>query len=226
MKGIEAVKPAAAKILRRNRGFVDYDDLVQIGMVYLYDHSAKIEKYYDEEPRLRMWLLNRDLSEVMRKYTTEQRALKTGYDVDDLSWYSPAMVESMLPYVLHDDREPPNIGASEGRSTADPAEGGNWLAMIMDVGRAWESAPLTETETAILVRIYCDGRTQADAADDLDLSQQAVSRAVRRALAKLADALGGGKPRGCPYDCECHEGRLRRRPGARGNDSGLNQMLD
>lgn len=111
-------------------------------------------------------------------------------------------------------------------SVADPAEGGSWLASFIDVKRAWESAPLSATERRVLFALHRYGWTQAAVADELMMTQQSVSQMARRGLERLSDELGGAKPLGCPYDCECHEGKLRRRPGAHGFDNGVNQMFN
>jgi hypothetical protein len=59
-----------------------------------------------------------------------------GYDPGDQFYYSRELVRELLPMAL-DGPVPPAGGLSEGgRSVADPATGGNVLAMIVDVRRA------------------------------------------------------------------------------------------
>jgi hypothetical protein len=59
-----------------------------------------------------------------------------GYDPDDQFWYSRKLVAELLPLAVYGP-EPPARGLTDSPGgKGDPAEGGNMLAMILDVRRA------------------------------------------------------------------------------------------
>lgn len=59
-----------------------------------------------------------------------------GYDPDDQFYYSRKLVAELLPMAVYGP-EPPARGLTDAPGgKGDPAEGGNMLAMILDVRRA------------------------------------------------------------------------------------------
>lgn len=63
-----------------------------------------------------------------------------GYDPDDQFYYSRQLVAELIPMALAGP-QPPARGLSDTPGTGgDPAEGGNMLAMILDVRRALDQA--------------------------------------------------------------------------------------
>lgn len=98
-----------------------------------------------------------------------------GYDPADQFWYSRDLVEVLLPWAV-DGPEPPAAGPERGSRSQDPAEGGNMLAMIVDVRRALARLPAHHAHAMF-------GALQND---------QAVPTVV---LDWIVDLLGGPRPR-------------------------------
>jgi DNA-directed RNA polymerase specialized sigma24 family protein len=181
---------------------------------------------FESEPdALGNWLLRRELVTAMRVYAAKIKALKYGFEPDDQFYYSPNAVERFLPAVLKGDKEPPKSHDSVGSTGKDPAEGGDYLVSWLDIERAWLECGLTPTQTAIILDIYYHGLTQSAIADAMGKDQSTISRSVTASLKRMSDFLGGSRLKGCPYDCECHEGKLRRRPGSHGADDAWSQLL-
>jgi hypothetical protein len=205
---------------------VEYQDLEQIGELWMLEHPQKMEEYKTlDEPRLAAWRLGKDLWRAMERYARKERAHSVGFKSEDEEFYSDGMIELILPRVLNGTIQPDVKAREEIRAPRDPAEGGDYLASYLDVQRAWRNAPLADTERTILEFTYIHGLSQQAVGSVLSLSQPTVSRGHDRGILKLQEFLGGAKPGNCPYSCECHEGKLRVRPGTRGNDSGRQQLL-
>lgn len=220
------VATASHDVYRRFRGYVDREDLSQEGHLWVALHPERILSYTGDEQAKRAWYrLYRDLVMAIELYARREKSAILGYDPDDEYFYSSALIALTLPSVVTGTYERPlsDLGASRGLS--DPAEGMSWLAARTDVQKAWESASLSSLDREIVVGYYVDGYSQDELAEFFNLDQGTISRKLARSMRKLVALLGGKKPAGCPYDCECHDAPLRRRPGVKSNISGSNQIL-
>lgn len=211
------VRAQAYASWRRFRNFTAREDLIQEGYVWALEHPKRVQEYLDHEnPKMAYYWLSRDLWEAMEKYARKDRAAALGYDPADEAFYGKALIDELLPAVLLGALEPPQGATSEVKNTSDPAEGGTWLAMYLDVKSAWEKATLTQHERDIMTMYFGGDDSQQFIADTLEVTQQTVSKTIKRATKKLSDKLGGQRPNDCPNTCECHEGKLRERPGKSG----------
>lgn len=221
----DSLNLAAADVRRRFIGYVERDDLVNEGWIWRLEHERRFGQYRndDNEKRGRYRLL-RDLTMRMEQYARKEKAAKLGYSADDEAFYSQALVGLILPSILHEDFDQPQQESDGIRGTTDPAEMGTWMAHRTDVAKAWESAPLSDTEREAIALCYGMGMSQREAAEVAGCHHTTIEERCRTGMKKMLAALGGEKPQGCPFTCECHEGKLRLRPNMHSNDSGMNQV--
>jgi len=220
------VQNKAELVCRKYRRYIEFEDVEQIGELWMLEHPEKLTEYMEmEEPRLAAWRLGQDLWRAMERYARKERAHAVGYKSEDEEFYTEGMIKLILPRVLNGVIEPDVRAREEIKAPKDPAEGGDYLASYLDVQRAWRLASLAAMERGVLEYTYIHGLSQEAIGSVLGLSQPTVSRAYDRGIRKLQRYLGGAKPGDCPYSCECHEGKLRVRPGTRGNDSGKHQLI-
>jgi RNA polymerase sigma factor (sigma-70 family) len=216
---------AAADVGRRFRGYVERDDLLSEGHVWALSHKNRMEHYdTDENAKRAQYRLLRDLTMHMEKYARKQKAEALGYSPDDEAFYSIALVGLLLPSVLNEDYDQPLVD-SDGRGSVDPAESGTWMAHRADVARAWTEATLSAEQREAIMLTQGLGMSQREAAEVVGCHQTTIEDRCRIGMKKILALLGGDKPQGCPYTCECHEGRLRVRPGIHSEISGKNQEL-
>lgn len=209
---LEAV---VASAIKRTLGFhpdASREDLSQEAWLWLYQHPARVERDADR-PKLTSWRLIRDLCGHLGEICRREKAADTGSKPEDGYRYGKAMIALALPSVVAGTTEPPAFAREEIAKRADPSEGGNWLALLADVGKAWDHAGLTEQQRELLVDYYCRDMTQSEIADMIGTTQQAVGARIRAATGRLIDYLGGPAPQ--DLDEEWIETRLRERPGAR-----------
>lgn len=184
---------------RNYNGFVDKDDLVQEAWLWVVEHPEQVEAYKNhEQPKLAYWWLQRDLWKVMDAVCRKERAQRLGYDPSDEAFYGKALLEALLPGVLNGAPVQPQGEVSEIRSGKDPAEGGTYLAMYLDVSRAWKEASLTPRERSILRAIYGEGFLKQEVAEDLGITPQAISNQLKRSFEKMIKVLGGQYPPDIP----------------------------
>jgi hypothetical protein len=130
-------------------------------------------------------------------FCTRERAAITGYDVEDLYFYSTGQLRELLPVVL--DRESwggTGVVADLGRVTGggDPAHGNNRLAMICDVQSALEAG--SEHDKHLLWTVFGLLVDEATYANSLGITEDALRMRVVRALRRLQKRLGGPRPEG------------------------------
>jgi DNA-directed RNA polymerase specialized sigma24 family protein len=220
-----AIASAANEVARRFRGFVERDDLMQEGWLWTVLHPYRLKTYVDDEQFKRAeYRLRVDLTSAMDRYARQQKAQALGYDLQDEYAYGVAQVTGLLDYALRGVLVKPVDATEAASAKTDPAEGGNFTTMVLDVKQAWETADLSELERDMLKLHILSEASAAEIGRRLGVSRQEAASQLRRALRRLVAALGGIQAKGCPYDCECHEGRLRLRPGVHSAISGANQL--
>lgn len=204
-----------ASAVKRTLGFypeADRNDLSQEAWLWLYDHPARVERDADK-PKTASWRLTRDLGAHLGDICRREKAQALGYKPEDEYRYGKAMVALALPAAIAGTTEPPTFVREEIAKRTDPSEGGNWMALLADMGMAWEHADLTEQQRELLTDYYCRELTQSEIADAIGSTQQAVGGRIRAATAKVVDYLGG--PAAQDLDEDWIDTRLRERPGAR-----------
>jgi len=224
----DEVRIVVSEVKRKYSHFVEVEDLTQEAWLWTLEHPKAMEEYSsvpEEDERKAAYRLRRDIRAKLDKVARASRAHGLGYAPEDEEFYGRNLIMNMLPHVLAGDDTPPAAGDSEVHTPSDPAEGGKWHAAYLDVQHAWDTAPLTADQQVLLIERVFSRLTLVELADKYGVTDRTISRRVNIALKVLCDALGGERPHGCPYDCECHEGALRRRPGVHSAWSGEAQLV-
>lgn len=161
------VEKAARQIHRRykNDG-TDYDEARSIIYVWMYTPSnrQKIERWLANEPQ-QTSRIYWSMYGVAQRSAERTRAELRGYSPDDIHWYTAEQVQALLPLALNEnydgqqqqdrDREE-DLNKKVSRSQVNHKEGGDVLAMVMDVRRA--IAAVGSTDPARLVDWLGGGR--------------------------------------------------------------------
>lgn len=201
----QCIGATSYQVFTKYKRFVSQEDLEQEGWLWVLEHPKLVLSFQEyESPKTAWYFLNKKLWSHMEKFARGERAQGLGYDPDDEQFYGTGMLNLVLPAVLNGDTDQPVTGPSEGASSTDPAEGGNWQAIVLDVRRAWLAAGLTDDEREGMVMYHRDTMSQADIAEHFGRDQSSVSRLLNRAAGKIIDRLGGPRPKDCKGDCECH----------------------
>ena len=128
-------------------------------------------------------------------FCTREKAAITGYDVDDLYYYSTGQLRELLPVVM--DRTSwtqPGVVGDLGKitGTSDPAHGNNRLAMICDVRSALEAC--SESDKRLLWTAFGLALADDEHATSMGITEDALRMRVVRALQRLQRRLGGPRP--------------------------------
>jgi hypothetical protein len=197
----EAAVTSATKILlSKYRGYVEYEDIKQELYVWLLANYDRAEAWRE---RYAVRHAERTLIKALRnageRYCRHEKAEIEGYHTDDEFFYSIPMVADLLQLHFDPDWMIPNGLEMTRTSGGKPAsEGGNLMAMVADVGRAYEALPTPDKE--LLAEVYDGSSVVSDAiaarALMWDITYSAADSRIRRVVGRLRSKLGGASPYG------------------------------
>lgn len=171
-------------------------DFRQEFYMYLLDNEEYLSTKYEEidnPDQFGRWL-GKVLQGEAADYFLDIRAQGGGQDRSTAYWYSVAEVKYLLDKVFDEDAwlNPPQIeGASGGHG--DPAVGGNWVATLADVSRAFSK--LSIEDQTLLRDFHEHGVRNKDMAEVYEITEATMSYRHGQACKRLLDELGGPKPR-------------------------------
>lgn len=193
----------AATIYKRYKAWVDKDDLVQECYSWSILRSAWIEEELSEEdPEKRVHNERRVAWQMLRnaeRYARREKATKTGYNTNDEFFYDSPTLGQLLPFViasvidgtvLEQAQEMIRDGQPKGSST--PAEGGNLLAVLIDIKNCFTK--LSDFDKQVLIYRYHENLTLAQIAQVYECAVSTAERRCMRSLRNLHDLLGGENP--------------------------------
>ena len=174
-------------------------------MVELEDIKQSLYQWFTEHPnKLKDWeaigekdaknLIYRSLRNDALDYCQKWKAKSVGYDIADLHYYEPGMIETLLPSVLRGDyavTHKLNLGFT-GRPSA-PAEGGNLMIMMLEIDSGYWK--LGKDDRRIIFLRYAENLDFGEIANYLELGTDSAARMrLKRAIRRLVNKIGGYKP--------------------------------
>lgn len=192
-----AISSATKILFARYRDYVEYADVQQELYLWLLSHYDRAERWRERyETRHAERTLVKALRNAGERYCRNEKAEATGYETEDEFFYSIPMVADLLQLYFDNDWMIPNGLEVTKTSGGKPAsEGGNLMAMVADVGRAYEALPTSDKD--LLSEIY-NTKYVPDAiaarAIEWGITYSAANSRIRRVLGRLRAGLGGPSP--------------------------------
>ena len=173
---------------------VDREDIRQSLYEWFVSHPRKLTEWEALGKKSAQNLLYRSLRNQALDYCQQWKAKSIGYELSDLYFYEPAVVEALLPAVLRGDvTEAPVLNLGMPGKPSAPAEGGNMMAMMAEIKAAY--LKLSTEDRHILYHKYANSLTNAAIAEELALpSDDAARMRHNRAIKRLITRLGGFRP--------------------------------
>jgi len=199
----DLVPSVANTIHRRYNKHVEKDDIKQELMAWAMtraaDHTEDLMEPIEERRRHNEQRIAWQMRRVAERYARKEKASKSGYQISDEAYYESATVGQLLPFViasvldgtvLEQAQQMIQDGQPKGKSS--PAEGGNLLAMLIDMKKAYLRL---EVEDQTLLRLrHHDSFTLQQIAQLLECATSTADRRCAHSLRKLIDNLGGASP--------------------------------
>ena len=199
----DLVSAVAGSIARRFKGWVERDDLKQELYLWFIGRQDQYTDQLNEENKEKREHNERRLAYQMRriaeKYARKEKARKAGYHITDEVFYDTATIARLMPSILQSviegtvlEQAQDLINDGQPRKQPAPSEGGNLLAILIDVKRSY--LKLNEDDKVLLRMRYYDNVTLQEIAQYLECATSTADRRCTSALRRLQDQLGGETP--------------------------------
>jgi RNA polymerase sigma factor (sigma-70 family) len=177
----------------RKYSIIETADIKQILWMWFVTHPNKYTEWSKLPPKDKEKLIAKSLRNAALKYCEQEKARKFGYDMVDLYYYDPSVIEAFLPSILADTYEIPSkildLNFKFGKS-GEVTDGNNWLVLRSDIEKAFNK--LAEAKQNILrLRFTTDNYEWNELAKELNTSADGARMRVTRAINSLIRILGG-----------------------------------
>jgi len=169
------------------------EDIRQVLWVWFLTHPVKYTEWSKLPAKDKERLIARSLRNAALKYCEQEKARKVGYDISDLYYYDPSVIEAFLPSIIGNSYEIPSkikdLNFKFGKS-GEVTDGNNWLVLRSDIEKAFNR--LAEAKQNILrIKFSVENYEWSDLGKELDTSADGARMKVNRAIASLIKILGG-----------------------------------
>jgi DNA-directed RNA polymerase specialized sigma24 family protein len=173
---------------------VDREDIRQSLYEWFVSHPIKLTEWEAFSKKSTQNLLYRSLRNQALDYCQIWKAKSAGYEMSDVFFYDPTVVEAILPAVLRGDvTEAPKLNLGMPGKPSAPSEGGNLMAMMAEVKAGF--IKLSTEDKNILYQKHANSMSYAAIAEELALpSDDAARMRHKRAIKRLITRLGGFRP--------------------------------
>ena len=201
----DIVPSVVSLVHRRYRKYVDRADLVQEAYAWLMTRVVYFNGLLEEENET-VRLANQrrigwQMKRAVERYARKEKATRSGYQTNDESFYDVVTIAQLLPYVIASIVNDTAIEQAQNlvndgtpRKPSAPSEGGNLLATLIDIKKAYEL--LDEDEQKILRLRYHENYTLQQLSEVLECAISTADRRCGNALRKLLNFMGGESPYG------------------------------
>ena len=198
------IAPSVANtVYKQYRNFVERDDVKQECMQWALARAGYINDQLSEENveqrRHNEQKIAWQMSRAAERYCRKEKATKSGYQLGDEAYYQTAMLGQLLPFVIASvvdgtvlEQAQEMIRDGQPKGSSSPAEGGNLLAMLLDIKKCYQK--LEEEDKHVLMLRYHENLTLAQIAQVLECAVSTADRRCSSALRRLQNNLGGESP--------------------------------
>ena len=201
----DLVPSVVAPIFKKYRSYAERGDLLQEAWAFVLSTADQFKELLDTDNEIqRKWNEKKIAWQIRRsieRYARKEKAAKSGYQINDEAYYDTLTIAQLLPFVIKSfvndtALEQSQILINDGtpRKPAAPAEGGNLLAMLVDIKKAYEK--LEKEDQNILRLRYHENHTLQLIAEYLECAVSTADRRCTQALRKLQGNIGGDSPWG------------------------------
>ena len=177
----------------RKYSIVETADVKQVLWMWFITHPNKYTEWSKLPPKDKEKLIAKSLRNAAITYCEKEKARKFGYDMVDLYYYDPSVIEAFLPSIISDSYEIPSkiqdLNFKFGKS-GEVTDGNNWLVLRSDIEKAYNK--LLEAKQNILrLKFSVENCEWTELGKELNTSADGARMRVSRAINSLIRILGG-----------------------------------
>jgi DNA-directed RNA polymerase specialized sigma24 family protein len=198
------IVPSIARVVHNQYNkYVERDDIKQECIQWALSRVQYINEQLEVEDTTQRrhneqkiaWQMKR----VAERYARKEKAVKSGYQLADEAYYQTGMLAQLLPFVIASvldgtvlEQAQEMIRDGQPKGSSSPAEGGNLLAMLIDIKKCYEE--LEQEDKHILMLRYHENLKLEEIGVILECHHSTADRRCDRALRELSSKLGGLSP--------------------------------
>jgi RNA polymerase sigma factor (sigma-70 family) len=199
----ELVPSVANSIYRRYRQWVERDDVIQECYAWAMNRAEHYATLLEDENPIQRVINEKRIAWQMRRhaerYARKEKAKKSGYQIGDESFYDTVVLGQLLPHVIASvvdgtvlEQAQNLINDGQPRKPSAPAEGGNLLAILIDIKKAYLKLDVADKD--ILIKRYHEALTLEEMGEYLGCATSTADRRCTSAIRRLQNLLGGESP--------------------------------
>ena len=199
----DLVPSVAGSIYRRYRQWVERDDVIQECYSWAMGRADHFAELLNEENAIQRVINEKRIAWQMRRhaerYARKEKAKKSGYQIGDESFYDTVVLGQLLPHVIASVVDGTVLEAAQNlindgqpRKQSAPAEGGNLLAILIDIKKAYLKLDVADKD--ILIKRYHESATLEELGVYLGCATSTADRKVQSVMRRLQNLLGGESP--------------------------------
>jgi len=198
------IVPSIARVVHNQYNkYVDRDDIkqecVQWALIRTEYINEQLSVENKDELRHNEQKIAWQMKRAAERYCRKEKAIKSGYHTSDEAYYQTGALAQLLPFVIASvidgtvlEQAQEMIKDGQPKGSSSPAEGGNLLAMLIDIKNCYEK--LDEEDQRILVLRYHENLKLEEIGVILGCHLTTADRRCDRALRELNAKLGGPSP--------------------------------
>jgi len=177
----------------RKYSIVETVDIKQILWMWFVTHPNKYAEWSKLPPKDKEKLIAKSLRNAAITYCEKEKARKFGYDMVDLYYYDPSVIEAFLPSIISDSYEIPSkiqdLNFKFGKS-GEVTDGNNWLVLRSDIEKAYNKLPEAK-QNILRLKFSIENCEWTELGKELNTSADGARMRVSRAINSLIRILGG-----------------------------------
>ena len=199
----DIVPSVASTVFRRYKKFVEYSDIKQEMLMWALTrtdtHNEQLAEENVDKLRHNERLIAWQMLRVGERYARKCKAVKSGYQTTDETYYEKATLGQLLPFVIASvidgtvlEQAQEMIRDGQPKGSSSPAEGGNLLASLIDIKKAY--LLLEQDDRTLLMYRHHESLTLKQISEILECAVSTADRRCSNSLRKLQEILGGENP--------------------------------
>jgi RNA polymerase sigma factor (sigma-70 family) len=177
----------------RKYSVVETADIKQILWMWFVTHPNKYTEWSKLPPKDKEKLIAKSLRNAAITYCEKEKARKFGYDMVDLYYYDPSVIEAFLPSIISNSYEIPSkiqdLNFKFGKS-GEVTDGNNWLVLRSDIEKAYNKLPEAK-QNILRLKFSVENCEWTELGKELNTSADGARMRVSRAINSLIRILGG-----------------------------------
>ena len=177
----------------RKYSIVETADVKQVLWMWFITHPNKYTEWSKLPPKDKEKLIAKSLRNAAITYCEKEKARKFGYDMVDLYYYDPSVIEAFLPSIISDSYEIPSkiqdLNFKFGKS-GEVTDGNNWLVLRSDIEKAYNKLPEAK-QNILRLKFSVENCEWTELGKELNTSADGARMRVSRAINSLIRILGG-----------------------------------